>query len=270
MKETALFLLVAFLLISCDEQEMKTNGFETEPPVLKANVIQINEVVGGYYSGLPVHYEETSKNYPLIICMHGAGQYGNGNDQLSAILSEAIPELLQQKLFPASFFVEGVHYSFVILAPQFSIHPTDEQVHSFINYAKKEYRIDTTRIFLTGFSEGGSVACDVAAAFPKQFAALVSIAGVSKSIDVDSKCKSIANNNLPVWVLHNDQDQLMDVKLSRDFVSLINSFHPGIVPRYTEFTPYGLWNHDAWTKATDPTLKDKGINIYEWMLQYKR
>jgi predicted peptidase len=121
-----------------------------------------------------------------------------------------------------------------------------------------------------GFSQGGRIACDVVANSPGQFAALVAIAGVSDSDDLESKCKSIANNNVPVWVLHNDEDQLMDVNLSRNFVSGINSFNPVIIPRYTEFLPFGLWNHDAWTKATDPGFKEEGMNIYEWMLHYTK
>ena len=29
-------------------------------------------------------------------------------------------------------------------------------------------------------------------------------------------------------------------------------------------------SHNAWTKATDPTYKENGQNIYEWMLSYKK
>ncbi|MGC1240651.1 MAG: prolyl oligopeptidase family serine peptidase [Chryseosolibacter sp.] len=270
MKVRILILLFAFSLVRCEDQDLNTGDIETEPPILNANFFLVNEVVGGYYSGLPAHYHETSRQYPTIIFIHGAGQHGDGDGQLHHVLNEAIPELLQQKRFPASFTVHGSNYSFIILAPQFSIPPTDTQVLSFINYAKDTYRIDTARIFLVGFSEGGTTASDVAAAHPGLFAALVAIAGVSKSGDVESKCKSIADNHLPVWLFHNDMDQLMDVNLTRNFASLINSFHPPIPPKYTEFLPYGLWNHDAWTKATDPAFKENGMNIYEWMLQYRR
>jgi len=34
-----------------------------------------------------------------------------------------------------------------------------------------------------------------------------------------------------------------------------------------------LWptgGHDAWTQASDPEYREEGMNIYEWMLQYKR
>lgn len=262
--------MLAFTLVCCVDPAPNTVNVETEPPLLKANVFVVNEVVGGYYSALPAQYHKNAEVYPVIIFIHGGGQYGNGDSDLHRVLNEAIPELLHQKRFPAKFTISGSAYSFLVLAPQFLMNPTNEQVLSFINYAKKKYRIDNSRIYLVGFSEGGRIGCDVAAAYPEQFAALVAMAGVSKSEDVESKCKNIADNKLPVWLLHNDEDQLMDVDLTRQFVSLINSFSPAIVPKYTEFLPYGLWNHDAWTKATDPAFKEGGMNIYEWMLQYKR
>jgi hypothetical protein len=34
-----------------------------------------------------------------------------------------------------------------------------------------------------------------------------------------------------------------------------------------------LWptgGHDAWTKATDPTYKENGLNMYEWLLQFSK
>ena len=34
-----------------------------------------------------------------------------------------------------------------------------------------------------------------------------------------------------------------------------------------------LWptgGHDAWTKATSPSYKENGMNMYEWMLQYHK
>lgn len=270
MKIAICLSFLAFCLFFCDDRDTRTPNIDTEPPVLTANVFPVNEAVGGYYSGLPVRYQNSTQVYPVIIFIHGAGQYGNGDSELYRVLDEGIPELLNQQRFPPNFTVSGRNYSFVVLAPQFRMHPDAEQVMSFINYAKETYRIDDSRIYLAGFSEGGRIACDVAAAYGEQLAALIAIAGVSQPDGIEVKCRNIADDNLPLWLLHNDEDLLMDVNLARRFVSLINSYNPTIEPKYTEFLPYGLWNHDAWTKATDPAFKEGGMNIYEWMLQYRR
>ena len=263
-------LVLLLILFACKKQPQVYEYRETGPPVLKANPVAVNEVVAGYYSALPVHYDQTTILYPLLVCLHGAGQIGNGRSQLDKVLLEAVPQLLSEKLFPPSFKVNGQYYSFVVLIPQFKQQPSPAQVLSFITYAKSNYRIDTTRIYMTGLSEGSTVVCDAAAEMPRQFAAIVPIAGESRSGDLQAKCRSIAEGNLPVWLLHNGQDQLIPVQYAWNFITILNSFHPLIPPKYTELLPFGLGNHDAWTHATDPAFKEDGKNIYEWMLQYHR
>lgn len=123
---------------------------------------------------------------------------------------------------------------------------------------------------MTGISEGSSALCAAAAVMPFQFAAIVPIAGESRTEDIIEKCKSLSEEKLPIWLLHNDQDLVIPVQYARNFISLINSFQPSIAPKYTELLPFGLGNHDAWTHATDPNFKENGMNINEWMLQYHR
>jgi len=227
-------------------------------------------MIGGYYSALPAHYyQQPSKRYPAIIFIHGGGQTGNGNQDLHFVLNDGIPELLEEKLFPPNFNVNGRNYSFVILAPQFAGLPGTADVNSFISYAKNNYRIDSSRLYLSGLSMGGIVTCDVAAENPALFAAIVPISGVSWD-NVNDKCKSLAAGRLPIWLFHNDGDQLINIDGPKGFISLINSFHPVIPPKFTIFPMFGLSGHDAWTKATDPLYKENNMNIYEWMLQYTR
>ncbi|HWJ27071.1 MAG TPA: PHB depolymerase family esterase [Flavisolibacter sp.] len=265
-------LLLALLAccLSCEKHIDDRILVETSPPILKQNFVHVNEVVNGYYSALPSHYSETTNAYPLMIFFHGGGQYGNGGSDLPYILLEGVPELLKDSLFPPSFNVDNRNYSFIIIAPQFTKQPLPIQVLSMVNYMVKSYRVDTSRIYLIGFSEGGINATIAAAVYPYKYAALIPIAGVPSNGDVTSICKNIAESKLPLWVFHNNQDRLVDVRNARQFISLLNSFHPSIPPKYTEFLPFGLGNHDAWTHATDPSFKENGKNIYEWMLQYHR
>ena len=88
--------------------------------------------------------------------------------------------------------------------------------------------------------------------------------------DLKEKGKAIAEAGLPMWFLHNDEDQLVSIDKTKNFVSAINSFNPKVPAKLTIFPPWGLDNHDAWTKASDPAYREDGMNIYEWMLRYKR
>jgi hypothetical protein len=89
--------------------------------------------------------------------------------------------------------------------------------------------------------------------------------------ELNKKAKNIADNRVAAWLFHNENDQSINVSESKNFVNAVNSFNPAIRARITIFpwsdSPQG---HDAWTIPTNPDYRENGINIYEWMLQYRR
>lgn len=267
------FIILTFFAVifsSCKKVLTDNDTFiETEPPVLQSNFVKVNDIISGFYSAIPAHYGESSKSYPVIIWLHGNGQVGNGGSDLPSILYGGIPKLLNEKKFPSNFEVNGKNFSFIVLAPQFHWWPGIEEVKSFIDYAKSNYRVDASRIYLTGLSMGGIVTADFGAEYTSTIAAIVPVAGVSID-NVENKCASIANGKLPVWVFQNLDDEVFDSNLSKRFVSTINSFKSTIGPKYTVLSPYGENGHDAWTMATNPDYKENNLNIYEWMLQFTR
>lgn len=242
---------------------------ETIPPVLVPVTADVSAAIGGYYKALPSKYTASDKSYPLLVFIHGGGGFGNGQLDLPMLLNEGIPQLLDEKKFPAEFFVQGEHFSFIHLAPQFKRQPSAAEVRSFIDYAKAQFRVDANRIYLAGMSNGGKITCDVAAAYPGLFAAIVPMAGVSDTGNIIEKCANLAGAKLPIWIFHNDRDEVTSIDFPTKFVSLLDSFHPNVAPRFTIFPSMGLLGHDAWTRAVDPDFREDQMDIYEWMLQYK-
>jgi len=284
MSRLVVFIYVIILSLGCTkETEVKqdTPGksvdtvaepeYEVHPPTLTPVTKNINEAIGGYYVGLPLKYESTIKPYPFLVFIHGGGQFGNGQIDLPLLLNEGVPELYDEKIFPPDFEVGGEHFSFIMMAPQFRRNPTNEELFSFIKYAQENYRIDSSRIYLAGMSNGGRIICNVAAAYPFLFAAIVPMAGVPDSSGLDSKASKIAESKLPIWIFHNDSDEVINIRLPLKFVESVGNFNPKVKPRFTRFEePAGLLGHDAWTRATDPKFKENNTSIYEWMLSYHR
>lgn len=240
---------------------------ETAPMVLQPHVEKVGPMIGGYYSGTPSLYPKTSKNYPLLLSLHGGGQLGNGNADLPFVLNDGVPLLLQQGRFPSNFHVGDKDYSFVVLAPQFNQYPSDQEVAAFIDFARKKYRIDPARIYITGLSMGGIVSSEMGGEYTSRLAAVVPMAGVSIDDRTDIRCKNIAGGRLPYWIFHNDNDPKNSVNDPIKFVATINKYAPAIPPIFTVFKSD---IHDAWSKAVDPTYKENNMNIYEWMLQYTK
>jgi predicted peptidase len=227
----------------------------------------INRVFGGYYIGLPPRYNERSDSFPLILFLHGLGQMGNGSSDLHYITFDGIGRLIHNGNFPVSFASGGRLFSFIVVSPQSNRTPIESDVKELLDHMTRTYRIDRSRVYLSGLSMGARVVTLTAAAYAEEFAAIVPIAGVAVGAGMQNTCKAIAEAGLPVWELHNLDDPMAPVAQAQQFISGITGFNPRVKPRFTVFDVYG---HDAWITALEADFKENGMNIYEWMLQYSR
>ena len=241
------------------------NVAETINPIQTAISTTINANCKGFYSAVPGHYDSNSRKYPLMVFIHGIGELGNGTTDLPKVLNNAMPNLIKNGKFPANFVVDGQNYSFIVISPQFVAWPSADDVNAVVNYALSNYRVDSSRIYVTGLSMGGGVTWDYAVKYASRVAALVPMCGASSPST--SKAQSIANTNLPVWAFHNEDDPTVTVNNTKGWITDINSFNPNPLARMTLWPTGG---HNAWSKASDPNYKENNMNIYEWMLQYHR
>jgi predicted peptidase len=280
MKNLVKYLLVIFVPVVAASSCSKNNSdndpgnpgsnpandvIETKLPVQKGVTVNVNSNIGGYMEALPARYDSTTKRYPLLVFIHGTGERGNGASDLSNVAWIGVARLIKDKKFPASFTVNNKNYSFIVISPQFRAWPSAKDVNDMITYAISKYRIDTTRMYVSGLSMGGGATWDHAGTYASRLAAIVPICGASGPND--TKAKTMANARLAVWAFHTEDDPTVPVSNSKGYVSKINALSPPIPAKLTVWPTGG---HDAWTKATSPTYEENGLNMYEWMLQYSR
>lgn len=241
------------------------NVVESKPAIQKGVSVNVNGNIGGFMQALPARYDSTTKKYPLLVFIHGIGELGNGTSQLSNAAAVGTPAVIKYGQLPPNFNVGGKNYSFIVLTPQFKAWPSAKDVNDMIDYAVKTYRIDTTRIYVSGLSMGGGVTWEYAVAYGKRIAAIAPICGASGPND--SKAQKIAQSGLAVWAFHNKDDGTVTYTNSEGYVNKINANNPAIKAKLTLWATGG---HDSWSKATNPSYKENGMNMYEWMLQYSR
>lgn len=228
---------------------------------------RIGDNVGGYYQALPPSYDSSDKQFPLLVFLHGGGELGDGSDtSLPKILKNSITRRLHEKDFPVSFTVNNQSFSFIIISPQFAEWPKVADVHEVIMHAIGKYRVDVSRIYLSGLSMGGGATWEYAGSqYGTLLASIVPMCGASWA---DSAvAKKIAQNEIPAWAFHNEDDAAVTVKSTTRYARLIAAANPKYPVKVTLWPTGG---HDAWTKASDPNYKEEGMNMYEWMLQYVR
>jgi pimeloyl-ACP methyl ester carboxylesterase len=168
-----------------------------------------------YRYAYPLNYDSTS-SYPLTVVLHGYSQWGSDNEKQ---LNEALPWRINAEYFG--------HNEFTI-APQAPTAGWDGTklitVHNLIRYFINNYPIDTTKIVITGYSNGGGGSWRLLNLYPELFSALIA---------VSTSNGGFANiKHTPVWLHHGTADNSNNVSLSREYVSYYEN--TGLTAIYAE------------------------------------
>ncbi len=239
---------------------------ETTPAVWTSVKMNVNSNVAGFWQGVPAKYSQNpSKYYPLIIFIHGIGELGTNLGRMNCC---GLPKHLRYGTFPAKFRINGVDHSFIVMAPQFKVRPSAAQIQSVIDFTKRRFRIDASRIYITGLSMGGGSTWDYASVYGQNAAAIVPVCGGTRP--TTTLAANIAKKNLPIWGIYSSSDKVVPAQWGRDFINWIDARNPSYASK-TKLTVWsGLSHNSTWWKAFDPKTKVDGYSIYEWMLFYKR
>ena len=197
-----------------------------------------------YQVYVPLGYSP-ARSWPVIVDLHG--NTFQGDDALTPTrfaLAEAIRT--RRDAYPA-----------ICVFPQapkgqyWEQLPMQELVMAQLNATEKEFRVDTSREYLIGFSMGAVGAYRIAYRWPTRFAALAAIAGQVQAVSVlerqaiDSATNpftiapdpfsalAAAVKHLPISIYHGEADAVVQVEQSRKLVAALKA--TGASVRYTEF-----------------------------------
>lgn len=193
-----------------------------------------------------VAYEPEGKaqKLPLVIQLHGAGERGEGGEDLDLVEVWGFPDMAKTGEYPCMF-----------VFPQC---PKDtfwaarvESILKFIDQLVEHYDIDTDRIYLTGLSMGGYGTWYTAMAAPDRFAAIAPVCGGGMAWNADVL-------TMPVWAFHGAEDKSVSVFSSDEMVERMQNC--GLNVRYTRLEGVG---HNVWLNA----YNDELLN---WLLSHKK
>lgn len=179
-----------------DIKALDPSGFSTHNLVTKSG-----SIVYRLYS------PKTKDRLPLIIVLHGSGQIGSDNvSQLGTLAKSWVtPAIIQN--FSAHVVVPQVpsrsaNYLKAEDGNLYSVPGASlESLENLIDDLSKNPSVDTGRIYLVGFSMGGSTALNLLARRPHVYAGLVAFAPVPPSTDY---LKDLAR--VPILLVHGALD----------------------------------------------------------------
>jgi len=237
MKNTILTLLIIILFQSCSAQS-RINLIDAELETTTTEKLS-------YYLYYPEDYESNpDEEFSILLFLHGGGEAG---DSLVTLKRNGPPKMI----------VEGKSFPFLILAPQ---NPYQKKwwntraLNQLLDTVVANNRVDKKRIYLTGLSRGGGAAWEMAVHYPKKFAAMAVVCGMSPlpyAAWIDKK--------MPIWVFHGEEDESVPFSESETMVNRLLEMGYDV-----QFTRYPGVGHNSWVQAYNTEA------LYEWFVKQKR
>ncbi|MCD6049908.1 MAG: phospholipase/carboxylesterase [Verrucomicrobia bacterium] len=207
-----------------------------------------------YLLYLPKDYTtEKTKTYPTILFLHGAGERGTNVNKVAV---HGPPKLVKA----------GKDFPFIIISPQcpngqvWSV----ETLNALLDDVEKTFRVDKTRLYLTGLSMGGYGTWSLGLGFPERFAAMAPICGGGESITYllgkGDKVRGPLLKSMPIWAFHGAKDPVVPLAESERMVEMLKKGGNQNV----KLTVYPEAQHDSWTATYD------NPELFEWFLKFKR
>ena len=132
---------------------------------------------------------------PLVIQLHGAGERGEGYDDLCLVDVHGFSKIIKDKEIKCIFVMPQ--------CPKESFWAARiESILEFIEQIKAEYNVDPDRVYLTGLSMGGYGTWYTAMARPDMFAAIAPVCGGGMAWNAGVL-------KMPVWAFHGAEDKLV-------------------------------------------------------------
>lgn len=235
VRAIAAVCLVACLLGGC------VGGGRTEERMGELGEVAHEKLATGEKFAVYVPPGEAPKGgWPCIVFLNGRGECGtDGKEQLTVGLMPAVER-------------KPLEWPFVIVFPQKPDQKSKwidhrQMVLACLAQAEGKWRVDKSRVYLTGLSQGGNGTWEIAAAdTDRRFAAIAPVCGYGEA-------ERIAGNvKVPVWAFHGERDDVVPSAATKQIV--------GAIERFGE--RHGLHGRAVYIEKDDGTASTLRITIY--------
>ncbi|MBN1498651.1 MAG: prolyl oligopeptidase family serine peptidase [Spirochaetes bacterium] len=230
----------------------------------RAYISEVDQTIDSYIIYVP-HKFDPSKNYPLIVLLHG-----HGDSSLFNPYSPANFELLKACEKNEVILIAPCGRQKQPALKGLYIDDAETDVLQVISLVKKHYPINDKKVYLTGLSMGGFGTYWIGGRHADLFAAIAPVCGLWTGIFGYPKADLDLLKNMPVYIFHNDMDKIVPVSESRSAYAYLKK--AGVYVKYKEYKinkndlwDYGMFEgHNAWDYAYKDTM------LVEWLLQYEK
>jgi predicted peptidase len=239
---SVLLFLSVQILFAADDQPAERKG------VSRVTVVSSTRLP--YLAITPVGFR-SQRGWPLILFLHGSEQRGT---DLNLVKLNG----------PPKYALNHPDFPFVVVAPQLAEGKiwNADAVAGLVKQLIPRFKIDSSRIYLTGLSTGGYGTWDTAVKYPERFAAVAPVSGGGNTVILKHAegAQLDALRALSVWAFHGGSDSIVDPSESQRMIAELQRIGAGDV----RVTIYPGAPHDIWNQVYDTPA------LYDWFLQHQR
>lgn len=215
------------------------------------------------------HGFDVSREYPVVLFLHGMGERGSDNKKQlihgSKLFSDSIGRYPAIVIFPqcpetdywanldrSQFDANGMRL-FRFRTEDRNPHPGLGKVMRLVRHYASSPFTDDSRFYLVGLSMGAMGTFDLLWRMPDTFAAAAPICGSGPLDKVD------LFSELPLWIFHGAKDRTVDPENSLLMVSALRE-----AGAHVRFTMYPDASHNSW----DPAFAEP--DFLKWLFSHSR
>lgn len=149
----------------------------------------------------PTDYYYSLNETPVIVFLHGQSLCGRDLNRV-------------RRYGPLHAIVMGRQVDALVVVPQ---NPggawNPKKINDVLEWTKRNYACDSTRVYVIGMSLGGYGTMDFAAAYPDKVAAALAMCGGCSAKDRTPLGK------VPLWIIHGTADRAVPISMSKSVVN---------------------------------------------------
>lgn len=172
-----------------------------------------------------------------VICMHGLG--ASNSDLKSIALALALPKVRfifpqaptipvtvnQGYPIPAWYDVRSMDFSSAIRSDHAGVDTSCEAIKSLIANQQAQYGISPERVFLMGFSQGGSIALELGLHASHRFAGIIGLSTLPAKGVKTFEHLSHESRATPIFLAHGTQDRVVPFIVGKHIQEMLVKKH---------------------------------------------
>lgn len=227
-----------------------------------------SENMDGYNIYIPTVCNAPNRNCPVLVFLQGGLGVGG---EIEKIYNWALPKMLKEGQTGNKELDKLRLETFIVIMPHIrtgQFFESIETLRAIIEDVNDNYNTNPEAYFLTGLSRGGHGTWGLIDDMNDIFAAAAPICGDDDGIEHYDALQTV-----PIWVIHNTEDTVVDFYYSARVVDRLEEMGASFfkntsvagtpIAKYDQiFTAPELETHDAWTATYSSP------EFYLWLLKY--